>query len=84
MAFLAWSVLGLVSGFLLSKLVNQSGEGFVIDVILGLSGALVGGWTFHTFGMSGITGANLSSMAVAVIGALMVLVLYHALSGRRI
>jgi len=84
MSFLAWIVLGLISGFIASKLVNKSGEGFVMDVILGIIGALVGGWLFNTFGMAGVSGVNIYSMVVAVIGAVVVLVIYHALAGRRV
>jgi uncharacterized membrane protein YeaQ/YmgE (transglycosylase-associated protein family) len=83
MSFLAWIILGLIAGFIASKLVNKSGEGFVMDVILGIVGALVGGWLFNTFGMAGVTGVNIYSMVVAVIGAVVVLALYHAFTGRR-
>jgi len=83
MSFLSWIVLGLISGFIASKLVNKSGEGFVVDVILGIVGALLGGWLFNTFGMAGVTGVNLYSMVVAVIGAVVLLALYHAITGRR-
>jgi uncharacterized membrane protein YeaQ/YmgE (transglycosylase-associated protein family) len=84
MSFLAWIILGLIAGFIGSKLVNSRGEGLVLDIVLGIVGAFVGGWLFTTFGMSGVTGLNLYSMVVAVIGAVVVLVLYHALSRRRI
>jgi uncharacterized membrane protein YeaQ/YmgE (transglycosylase-associated protein family) len=83
MSFLAWIVLGLIAGFIASKLVNKSGEGVVLDIILGIVGALVGGWLFNTMGQSGVTGLNLYSMLVAVVGAVVVLVLYHAIFGRR-
>jgi uncharacterized membrane protein YeaQ/YmgE (transglycosylase-associated protein family) len=84
MSFIAWIVLGLISGFIASKLVNKSGEGVVLDIILGIVGALVGGWLFNTMGQSGVTGLNLYSMLVAVVGAVIVLVLYHAIFGRRV
>ena len=84
MSFLAWIILGLIAGFIGSKLVNSRGEGLVLDIVLGIVGAFVGGWLFTTFGMSGVTGLNVYSMVVAVIGAVVVLVLYHALSRRRI
>jgi uncharacterized membrane protein YeaQ/YmgE (transglycosylase-associated protein family) len=84
MSFLAWIILGLIAGFIGSKLVNSRGEGLVLDIILGIVGAFVGGWLFTTFGMTGVTGLNVYSMVVAVIGAVVVLVLYHALSRRRI
>lgn len=79
MSFIAWIVLGLISGFIASKLVNKTGDGLVIDIILGIIGALVGGWLFNTFGMAGVTGLNLYSMLVAVVGAVVVLVVYHAI-----
>jgi uncharacterized membrane protein YeaQ/YmgE (transglycosylase-associated protein family) len=84
MSFLAWIVLGLISGFIASKLVNRSGEGVLLDIVLGVVGAFVGGWLFNTFGMAGVTGVNLYSMLVAVVGAVVVLVLYHAIAGRRV
>jgi uncharacterized membrane protein YeaQ/YmgE (transglycosylase-associated protein family) len=84
MSILAWLVLGLISGFIASKLVNRSGEGIVLDIVLGIVGAFVGGWLFNTFGHTGVTGLNLYSMVVAVVGAVVVLVLYHALFRRRV
>ena len=83
MSFIAWIVLGLISGFIASKLVNKSGEGVLLDIILGVVGAFLGGWLFSMFGMSGVTGLNIYSMVVAVIGAVLVLVIYHAVVRRR-
>lgn len=79
MSFLAWIVLGLIAGFIASKIVNKSGEGVVLDIILGIVGAVVGGWLFNTFGHVGVTGLNLYSILVAIVGAIIVLVIYHAL-----
>jgi uncharacterized membrane protein YeaQ/YmgE (transglycosylase-associated protein family) len=79
MSFLAWIVLGLISGFIASKLVNKTGEGVILDIVLGVVGAVVGGWLFTTFGMSGVTGLNIYSMLVAVVGAVVVLVIFHAI-----
>jgi uncharacterized membrane protein YeaQ/YmgE (transglycosylase-associated protein family) len=84
MSFIAWIILGLISGFIASKLVNKTGEGLMLDIILGVIGAFVGGWLFSTFGMTGVTGLNVYSMVVAVIGAVVVLVVYHALVRRRV
>jgi uncharacterized membrane protein YeaQ/YmgE (transglycosylase-associated protein family) len=78
MSILAWIVLGLIAGFLGSKIVNKTGEGIFLDIILGIVGAVVGGWLFAKFGAAGVTGLNLYSLFVAVIGAVVVLVLYHA------
>ncbi len=79
MSILAWIVLGLIAGFIGSKLVNKTGEGLVIDIGLGIVGAIVGGWLFSVFGMSGVTGLNLYSLVVAVIGAVVLLLVYHAI-----
>jgi uncharacterized membrane protein YeaQ/YmgE (transglycosylase-associated protein family) len=84
MSILAWLVLGLIAGFIGSKLVNKSGEGVVLDIVLGIIGAFVGGWLFTTFGAAGVTGLNLYSMLVAVVGAVVVLVVYHAIFRRRV
>ena len=79
MSFLAWIVLGLIAGFIGSKLVNKRGDGFVLDILLGIVGAIVGGWLFNRFGAAGVSGLNLYSLLVAVIGAVVVLIVYHAL-----
>ena len=84
MSILAWIILGLICGFIASKIVNKSGEGVVLDIVLGIVGALVGGWLFNTFGMAGVTGFNIYSMLVAVVGAVVVLLVYHAFTRRRI
>jgi len=82
MSFIAWIVLGLLAGFIASKIVNKSGEGFFLDIVLGVIGAVVGGYLFQTFGMAGVSGVNLYSILVAVVGAVVVLVIYHALRRR--
>jgi len=79
MSLIAWIVLGLISGFIASKLVNRTGEGVILDIVLGIVGAVIGGWLFNTFGMAGVTGINLYSLLVAVVGASVLLVAYHAL-----
>ena len=79
MSFLAWIVLGLVAGFVGSKIVNKTGEGLILDIVLGIVGAIVGGWLLSMFGAHGVTGLNLYSFAVATIGAIVVLVVYHAI-----
>lgn len=79
MSIFAWIVLGLIAGFIGSKVVNKRGEGLVLDLLLGIVGAIAGGWLFNTFGASGVTGLNLYSLMVAVVGAIVVLVVYHAI-----
>lgn len=83
MSLFAWIVLGLISGFLASKVVNRTGEGIILDIALGLIGAVAGGWLFTTFGRSGVTGLNVYSLAVAVVGAVLLLVAYHAIRRAR-
>ncbi len=83
MSIITWIVLGLVAGFIGSKIVNKSGEGVVLDIVLGIVGAVVGGFLFNAFGASGVTGFNIWSIFVSVIGAVAVLVVYHAITGRR-
>lgn len=77
MSFLAWIVLGLVAGFIASKIVNKQGEGFLLDIVLGIVGAVVGGWLFGLLGAGGVSGVNLYSLLVSVIGAIVVLFTYH-------
>jgi len=84
MSLIAWIVLGLISGFIASKIVNKTGEGVILDILLGVIGAVVGGYLFQTFGMAGVTGVNIYSILVAVVGACGVLIIYHALVRRRV
>jgi uncharacterized membrane protein YeaQ/YmgE (transglycosylase-associated protein family) len=79
MSILAWIVLGLLAGFIGSKIVNRSGGGLVFDIVLGIVGALVGGFLFNAFGSPGVSGLNLYSLAVAVVGSIVTLVVFHAL-----
>jgi uncharacterized membrane protein YeaQ/YmgE (transglycosylase-associated protein family) len=84
MSILSWILLGLVAGFIGSKIVNSEGQGLWLDIVLGIVGAIVGGFLFTFFGASGVTGLNIYSMMVAVIGSVVVLWLYHMLAGRRV
>ena len=79
MSVIGWIFLGLIAGFIGSKIVNRQGEGVLLDILLGIVGGVVGGWLFETFGASGVTGFNLYSMLVVIIGAVVVLVVYHAI-----
>ena len=88
MSLFAWLVLGLLAGFIASHLVNHRGEGMILDILLGIVGAIVGGWVFHILGGSGVTRLNLYSLLVATLGSVLFLTLYHAIRrgivGRRI
>jgi len=82
MSLLGWILFGLITGFVASKVVNRRGEGCILNVVLGIIGACVGGFIFTSIGGNGITGFDVYSMFVAVIGAIVVLLLFHAISGR--
>lgn len=79
MSLLAWIVLGLIAGFIASKIVNKRGEGVLMDIILGIVGAVLGGWIFRLLGAAGVTGLNIYSVIVAIIGAVIALSIYHAI-----
>jgi len=79
----AWIILGLIAGFIGSKIVNKSGQGMIMDIALGVVGAIVGGLIFNFFGAAGVTGLNIWSLLVSIIGAIVVLWVYHMVSGRR-
>jgi uncharacterized membrane protein YeaQ/YmgE (transglycosylase-associated protein family) len=83
MSILSWIILGLIAGFIGSKIVDKQGQGFWLNMALGIIGALVGGFLFSLFGSSGVTGLNIWSMIVAVVGSVVVLLLYNAVAGRR-
>jgi uncharacterized membrane protein YeaQ/YmgE (transglycosylase-associated protein family) len=78
MSFLTWIVLGLLAGFIASKIVNKHGEGIFLDIVLGVVGSVVGGLLFGIFGAGGVSGFNLYSLIVAVVGAVVTLFVYHA------
>jgi uncharacterized membrane protein YeaQ/YmgE (transglycosylase-associated protein family) len=82
MGIICWIVLGLVAGFIASKIVSGRGDGVPLDIVLGIVGALVGGWIFHAFGSVGVTGFNVWSLFVAVVGAIVLLVIWHLIQGR--
>ncbi len=83
MSIIAWIVLGLIAGFIASKIVNKQGSGVIVDIILGIIGAIVGGFVFTQFGAAPVTGFNIYSMLVAIVGAIIVLWLYHIIFARR-
>ena len=79
MGILAWLILGLLAGFIGSKIVNKSGEGMILDILIGIVGAIVGGWVVGLFGIAGVTGLDIRSLVVAVIGAIVFLLIYRAI-----
>jgi uncharacterized membrane protein YeaQ/YmgE (transglycosylase-associated protein family) len=83
MGIISWIILGLIAGFIGSKIVDRRGQGFWLDIALGIIGAVVGGFLFDLFGASGVTGLNIYSMIVAVVGAVVVLLIYNTVMGTR-
>jgi uncharacterized membrane protein YeaQ/YmgE (transglycosylase-associated protein family) len=83
MSLVGWIIFGLITGFVGSRVVNRRGEGCLLNIVLGIVGACVGGFIFTSIGGQGITGFDIYSMFVAIIGAIVVLLLFHALTGRR-
>ena len=83
MGIVSWIILGLIAGFIGSKIVDKQGQGLWLNIALGIVGALVGGFLFDLFGATGVTGLNLYSMIVAVVGAIVVLLIYNAVTGSR-
>lgn len=79
MSLFAWIVLGLIAGFIGSKIVNKRGEGIVLDIVLGIVGAIAGGWLAGFLGLGGVSGLNLYSLAIAIVGSIIVLLVYHAI-----
>jgi uncharacterized membrane protein YeaQ/YmgE (transglycosylase-associated protein family) len=82
MGIIAWIVLGLIAGFLASKIYQGTGQGTLVDIAIGIVGAVVGGYLFNAFGATGVTGFNIWSMIVATIGAVIVLWIYHTVASR--
>ena len=82
MSLFGWIIFGLITGFIGSRVVNRQGEGCILNIALGIAGACVGGFIFTSIGGHGITGFDLYSMFVAIIGAIVVLLVFHAVTGR--
>jgi uncharacterized membrane protein YeaQ/YmgE (transglycosylase-associated protein family) len=83
MGIISWIILGLIAGFIGSRIVDKQGQGFWLNIVLGIVGALVGGFLFDLFGATGVTGLNIWSMIVAIVGSIVVLLVYNALTGHR-
>ena len=83
MSIISWIILGLIAGFVGGKIVNREGQGFWLNIAFGIVGALVGGFLFDLFGASGVTGLNIYSMIVVIVGSVVVLLIYNAVTGPR-
>jgi uncharacterized membrane protein YeaQ/YmgE (transglycosylase-associated protein family) len=83
MGIVSWIILGLIAGFIGSKIVDKQGQGFWLNIVLGVVGAVVGGFLFEAVGGSSVTGLNIYSMIIAIIGSVVVLLIYNAVTGRQ-
>jgi len=82
MGWIAWIILGLIAGFIGSKIVNKSGSGILLDIVIGIIGAIIGGWIGSRLGLGGVNGLNLWSLLLAIIGAVILLLIYNAVARR--
>ena len=84
MSILAWIIVGIIAGFLAKAVVPGEGPGGILgDLVVGVVGAVIGGWIMNAFGNVGANGLNIWSIIVAFIGAVVLLLLMRALTGRR-
>ncbi|HKD25676.1 MAG TPA: GlsB/YeaQ/YmgE family stress response membrane protein [Xanthobacteraceae bacterium] len=83
MSVIAWIILGLIAGFIANRIVGRRGGGMIFDTVLGIIGAVVGGWLFAFFGAHEVMGFDPYSFIVAIVGAVLVLLIYHALTDAR-
>ena len=85
MGFFAWLIVGAIAGWLASKVMKTSSQqGLLMDIVVGILGALIGGFLFEQFGSTGTTGFNIWSLFVAFTGAVVLLVVIRALTGRKL
>ena len=84
MSIIGWIILGLLAGWLAGKIMRGSGYGFLGDVLLGLLGAVIGGWITGALLGVDVTGLNIPSLIVAVLGACLLVAISRAVTGRRV
>jgi uncharacterized membrane protein YeaQ/YmgE (transglycosylase-associated protein family) len=85
MSIIAWIVLGLIAGWLAGMIMRGGGYGIIGDIVLGVVGALVGGWiTAAVLGRDMVNGFNIESLIVAVIGAIILIAISRLFTGRRV
>ena len=83
MGFIAWIILGLIAGFVASKLVNHTGSGILLDMVIGIVGALLGGFIGAKLGLGGLENFwSLWTWLLAIVGAIVVLMIYNAVARR--
>ena len=84
MGILTWIILGLIAGAI-AKLIMPGDDpgGFIITILLGIAGALVGGFVASALGFGSVSGFNFGSIVIAILGAILLLVVYRMIIGRR-
>ena len=83
MHFIGFIILGLIAGFIASKIVNKTGSGMLVDTLIGVVGAVIGGFIGDKLGLGGLEGVfSIWSLFLAVVGAIIVLVAYRAINSR--
>jgi uncharacterized membrane protein YeaQ/YmgE (transglycosylase-associated protein family) len=82
MGIISWIILGLLAGFVAGKVITGHSQGIAMDLVFGIAGALIGGWLFNAVGRARVTGFSFWSLFVAVIGAVVLLAIWHAVRGR--
>ena len=83
MSLLVWIVFGLIAG-IVATMIMPARTNWVIDIVLGIVGASIGGYLFNAFGASGVTGFNLYSIMVAIVGAVVLLAIVRLLQGKQL
>ena len=83
MSILGWIFFGLITGFVASKVVNAHGQGCILNVVLGIVGAVVGGALFGFLGEPVFYHFSFKSMLIAILGAIVVLLVWNAITGRK-
>lgn len=73
MNILLWIIFGALAGWIASVIMGTRGQGVLVDIVLGIVGAFLGGWLFNQFGAQGVTGFNLPSLLVAIVGAIVII-----------
>ena len=85
MYIIAWIVLGLVAGWLAGMIMHGGGYGLIGDIVLGIIGAIIGGWITSLVTRQDVTiGFNLPSLLIAVLGAIVLIALSRLVTGRRV
>ena len=84
MSIIGWIVLGGIAGWIASMITGRNDRmGCITNIAAGVVGAIVGGWIFSLFGGGGVSGFNLGSLLVAVVGAVVVLAVINLIFGRK-